>query len=286
MNAPLPTAATAGWRGRLALDYRLSEGRTVAHAAHDGPLRVLQPLHPEGPGICHHVVLHPPGGVVAGDELLIDARLDGGCHALITTPGATRFYRSEGATALQQARLGLAPGARLEWLPLETIAYSGCRADNRVQFELAGDAEMIGWDLLALGLPASGQPFADGWFRQTLQWPGRWLESARIAAADALLLRSAAGWGGHPVLATAWFASGGPWPVARRDALVEAAREAVAGHVLAPQAGVTSPQPGLVVLRALSPRVEPVMELLVQVRAAWRHAAWSLADTVPRIWRT
>lgn len=286
MNAPLREGATAGWRGRLALDYRVADGRTVAHAAHDGPLRVLQPLHPEGPGICHHVLLHPPGGVVAGDELLIEARLESGCHALLTTPGATRFYRSEGAIALQQAQLTLAPGARLEWLPLETIAYSGCRAHNRVRFELAGDAEMIGWDLLALGLPASGQPFATGWFHQTLQWPGRWLESARIAADDARLLRSAAGWGGHPVLATAWFATGAALPAARRDVLLDVARDTIAGHALAACAGATSPQPGLVVLRALSPRVEPVMELLVQVRAAWRQAAWALAGMVPRIWRT
>jgi len=286
VNAPLPESAVAGWRGRLSLDYRLAAGRTVAHTAHDGPLRVLQPLHPEGPGICHHVVLHPPGGVVAGDELLIDAKLAAGCHALITTPGATRFYRSEGATALQQAQLKLEAGARLEWLPLETIAYSGCRAQNRVQFELAGDAEMIGWDLLALGLPASNQPFAGGWFRQTLHWPGRWLESARIAADDATLLRSAAGWAGHPVLATAWFATGAALPNARRDALLETTRGVIGGHALASRAGVTSPQPGLLVLRALAPRVEPVMDLLVQVRAAWRHEAWGLDGAAPRIWRT
>jgi len=286
MNAPeIPPPAT-GWRGNLSLDYRLADGRTVAHTAHDGPLRVLQPLHPEGPGICHHVVLHPPGGVVAGDELHIDARLGPGSHALITTPGATRFYRSEGATALQQARLELQAGARLEWLPLETIAYSGCQAHNRVSFELAGDAEMIGWDMLALGLPASRQPFADGCFRQTLEWPGRWLESARIAAADAVLLRSAAGWAGHPVLATAWFATGAALAPARREALLEAARASIAGHALAPRAGVTAPQPGLLVLRALAPRVEPVMELLVRVRAAWREEAWGVTGAAPRIWRT
>jgi urease accessory protein len=286
VNALAHESSAAGWRGQLTLDYRLAQGRTIAHTAHDGPLRVLQPLHPEGPGICHHVVLHPPGGVVAGDELRIDAHLGPGSHALITTPGATRFYRSEGAVALQQAQLRLEAGARLEWLPLETIAYSGCQAHNRVRFELAGDAEMIGWDLLALGLPASQQPYTAGWFRQTLEWPGRWLESARIAAEDAVLLRSAAGWAGHPVLATAWFATGAALPVARRDALLDVARTTIAGHALAPRAGVTSPQPGLLVLRVLAPRVEPAMDLLVRVRAAWREQAWGLAGVAPRIWRT
>ena len=86
----------------------------MAHDRHEGPLRVLQPLYPEGPGICHHVLVHPPGGVVAGDELHISATLQPGAHALVTTPGATRFYRSEGLQALQQTRLQLAEGARLE----------------------------------------------------------------------------------------------------------------------------------------------------------------------------
>ena len=87
---------------------------TGAHDRHEGPLRVLQRLYPEGSGICHHVLVHPPGGVVGGDGLHLDVRLDAGARALITTPSATRFYRSEGALALQHSRLKLADGARLE----------------------------------------------------------------------------------------------------------------------------------------------------------------------------
>ncbi len=278
--------AQEGWRGELKLHYRLAAGRTVAHDIHSGPLRVLQPLHPEGPAICHHVVLHPPGGVVAGDQLHIEARLEPGTHALITTPGATRFYRSEGAAALQRATLQVAGGARLEWLPLETIAYSGCLAHNHVRAELAPGAQMMGWDLLALGLAAAGQPFRTGCFRQTLDLPGRWLERARIAAGDALLLRSPLGWDGQTVLATMWFAAGEPLPAAQRDALLDAARQAIAGHELAPRAGVTALQPSVLVLRVLAPRVEPAMLLLQAVRRAWRQIAWQLATDAVRIWRT
>ena len=88
------------WLGHLQLDYRRdAEGRTIALDRHEGPLRVLQRLYPEGPGICHHVLVHPPGGIVGGDRLVIDAKLTEGCHALITTPSATRFYRSAGEVA-------------------------------------------------------------------------------------------------------------------------------------------------------------------------------------------
>ncbi|HSC62147.1 MAG TPA: urease accessory protein UreD, partial [Caldimonas sp.] len=100
-----------GWRGSLAIDYRLRGGRTIAHDRHDGPLRVLRSLHPEG-GVCHSVLVHPPGGVVGGDELAIELALGEGAHALVTTPGATRFYRSAGATATQTLRVVAAPHSR------------------------------------------------------------------------------------------------------------------------------------------------------------------------------
>jgi urease accessory protein len=168
------------WRGRLELRYRRDAERCFAHDRHEGPLRVLQALYPEGPGVCHHVLVHPPGGIVGGDELDIDVQLDAGTHALITTPGATRFYRSAGAVGAQRARLRVGDGARLEWLPLEAIAYRGCQARNEVRFDLAAGASMIGWDLLALGLPAAGEAFDHGRFEQHIEWPGRWLERGHL----------------------------------------------------------------------------------------------------------
>ena len=277
---------TVSWKAQLTLNYRCDGDQTVAHDRHEGPLRVLRRLYPEGPAICHHVVLHPPGGVVGGDELHLHATLAEGSHALITTPGATRFYRSDGAAALQSVRLQLAAGARLEWLPMEALAYSGCDAHSRVHMTLAPGAEMIGWDVLALGLPAAEQPFVAGSFRQHLELPGCWLERGRLSAADTTLLDSATGLGGHRVLGMAWFAAGQGMPTAQRDMLLAAARDVLQGDSLAATAGATSPQAAVVLLRVLGHGVEPVMGLLARVRAAWRQAAWSLAAEPPRIWRT
>lgn len=274
-----------GWQARLSLHYTHREGRTGAHDLHEGPLRVLQRLYPEGPGICHHVLVHPPGGVVGGDELHVDAALDEGAHALVTTPGATRFYRSEGAVALQHTRLSLAAGARMEWLPMETLAYSGCVAENRLTAELAPGAEMMGWDLLGLGLPAAGQAWQQGQFTQRLELPGVWLERSRVTAGDPLL-KSPLGWAGQTVLATLWFAAGTPLPAARRDRLLDGARACIQGHALAPRAGVSAPQSRVLVLRVLAAQVEPAMQLLAAVRATWRREAWGLDAQPPRIWRT
>ena len=274
------------WRGHLALHYTRDGQRTIAHDRHEGPLRVLQRLYPEGSGICHHVLVHPPGGIVGGDELDIEATLDSGTHALITTPGATRFYRSSGAAAAQRATLRVADGARLEWLPLETIAYSGCLAENRVQLDLANGAEAIGWDLLALGLPTAGEPFKAGHFTQHLEIPSRWLERGRIAASDTRLLESPLGLAGLRVIAAAWFASGSPLSDAQREALLDAARECAGASPLTARCGVTSPHEGVIVMRTLAERVEPAMALLQQVRAAWRSLAWRLPANTPRVWQT
>ena len=273
------------WRGSLAIDYRLRDGRTIAHDRHDGPLRILRSLHPEG-GVCHSVLVHPPGGVVGGDELAIALTLGEGAHALVTTPGATRFYRSAEATATQTLRVVAAAASRLEWLPLETIAYSGCLATNALRFELAAGAEMIGWDVTALGLPESERPFDAGRFTQSIELPGRWLERGSIAASDERLLDSPLGWAGRRVLATMWFASGDSLDPARSDALLDAARAAAAAHPLAMTTGATSPQPGVIVVRALAERVEPAMELLQRIWRLWRPLAWGLAATAPRVWST
>ena len=274
------------WHGRLALHYTRDGDRTTALDRHHGPLRVLQRLYPEGPGICHHVLVHPPGGMVGGDQLEIDVTLDAGAHALITTPGAARYYRSTGAQASQQARLQLAGGARLEWLPLETLAYRGCRALNAVRLHLTPGDEAMGWDLLALGLPAAGEPFDSGRFTQHLEVPGVWLERALIAAEDHRLLDSPLGLGGHRVLATMWWIGGEALAPARRQALLDSARDVLASSPLRRTAGATAPQPRLVVVRLLAAGVEPALQCLTAVRAAWRRLAWGLAAEPPRIWRT
>ncbi len=272
------------WHASLALDYTLEAQRSVARFVHDGPLRVLQTLYPEGDAVCHNVLVHPPGGLVGGDTLDIRASVGSGAHALITTPGATRFYRSEGELALQRTQLRLEAGARMEWLPLEAILYNGCRAENRLSFELQPGAELLGWDVTALGLPHADQPFARGRFCQHIELPGVWLERGVIDASDTRLLQSLLGLAGQHCVASIFFASGSAIARARREGALECARELLQSHALAPLAGVTSPNPQVLMLRVLAPQVEPAMELLKSVWAAWRQYLWNRAAARPRLW--
>jgi len=272
------------WHARLKLDYRMEAGRCVGRFEHDGPLRILQSLYPEGDGICHNVVVHPPGGLVGGDTLEIAVRAGEGAHGLITTPGATRFYRSDGEPALQSTRLVLEAGARIEWLPLEAICYSGCLAENRLRMELAPDSELIGWDVTALGLPESGQPFERGRLLQHLELPGHWLERGRIDSGDVLLMDGPLGLAGRRCLATLFLVTGGDMSRRRRELALELARELIDAHALAASAGATAPGPRVIAVRVLAPLAEPAIGLLKSIRAAWRRSLWQLPATVPRSW--
>ena len=140
--------------------------------------------------------------------------------------------------------------------------------------------------MLALGLPASGEAFARGSVEQQIELPGRWLERGVIDAADTVLLDSPIGLAGHRVLGTLWFVAGSDIAPARREAIVDAAREAIAASPLAHQAGCSAPIDAAVVLRVLADRVEPAMQLMAAVWAHWRLVAWNLAPSTPRVWRT
>ncbi len=274
------------WHARLQLDYTHEQARTVARFQHDGPLRILQSLYPEGEAICHNVLVHPPGGLVGGDTLDIQLNAGPGSHALLTTPGATRFYRSTGEAALQQTRLQLADGARLEWLPLETIAYSGCIAENRLLLDLAPGAELIGWDVTALGLPQASQPFLQGSLRQHIEMPGCWLERGRIRADDRLLLDSPLALAGMRCMASIFFCTGQPLERTRQQQALDTARDVITQDALSGSAGATSPNSHVVVVRVVSPLVEPAMRLLRRVWAAWRVSMWNTSASLPRIWAT
>lgn len=151
-----------GWEAKLELGFALKNDRTVlTNRRHHGPLSVQRPFYPEG-GVCHVYVLHPPGGIVAGDHLSICVSAEQHSHALITTPAAGKFYRSLGEQAVQTVSIKVAEGAALEWLPQETIIYEGARLRSLVHVELAARARFIAWEILSLGRPACGENFDYG----------------------------------------------------------------------------------------------------------------------------
>lgn len=158
--------ADQSWQARLELGFRNSGNRTVlAHRRHSGPLVVQRPFYPEG-GICHVYLLHPPGGIVGGDQLELHALAEPDSHALLTTPAATKFYRAgpHPHAVLQQTLT--VNDAALEWLPQETIVFDGAKVRTQTRVNLAGRASFIGWEIMSLGRPVLAEKFATGEVRQ------------------------------------------------------------------------------------------------------------------------
>jgi urease accessory protein len=131
-------------------------------------LLVQRPFYPEGRGVCHVYLLHPPGGLVPGDSLRVNVEAGEGAHVLVTAPAATKIYRSDGRRSSLVQTLRVAAGAVLEWLPQETIVFEGAQASVVTRVALQGDASFLGWEILCLGRPACGEAFRTGQCRQ--QW--------------------------------------------------------------------------------------------------------------------
>lgn len=266
----------AAWKAELSLEFEGRNGRTVlARKRHDGPLQVQKPLYPEGDAVCHAIVVHPPAGIAGGDELEISATVGRDSHALLTTPGAGKWYRSERVWARQ--RLSFRVEGSLEWLPQETIVFDGAHADMGCTVDLAPDARYVGWEILCLGRTGSGERFERGECRvaTAIRRDGKllWIERGRIEG-DGELMNSKVGLGGRSVCATLLACA----PELGKN-LIEKLRSS------APQAALTL-LPGVFAARYLGDSSEDAKRCFARLWAALRPPLLGRKADEPRIWRT
>jgi urease accessory protein len=265
----------SGWEASLELGFEQRAERTVLkHRRQRGPLAVQRTFHPEG-DTCHLYLLHPPGGVAGGDRLSIDIGLSPQTSALVTTPGATKFYNSTGPTAQQLQRFSVDAGC-LEWLPQENIFFPDALVELATEVDLHGDARYIGWEINCLGRPVIGERFGAGraLFSTRLKRDGRPLLIDRLSV-DSSSLSGLATLRDQPVNATL-VATGAD------KAVLDKARGVAA------ESGST----GLTLLgdvlvcRYLGDSTEQARKLFV---AIWKQIRPSLIGKVavpPRIWAT
>jgi len=268
-----------GWRARLALGFRAARGRTVVSRRHSGPLCIQRPFYPDD-GACHVYVLHPPGGLAGGDRLILTCTVEPGAAALVTTPAATKFYRSLGPSSRQVQVFRVARGASLEWLPLDTILFGGSRAKISTRIRLAVGARFAGWEMTSIGRRLSGDDYRSGELDQRTEilvdGAPLLLDPLTFRASDSLLARS---WGlaGHDVFGALYAYPAGADELALARARLDAST--------AVRAGATCVE-GLLVVRALAPAAETLRETFESVWAAIRAAVIGRAPSAPRIWRT
>jgi len=272
---------TGGWQAHLGLSFARQGARTVlARREHSGPLTVQRPFHPEGPaGACHIYLLHPPGGVVGGDVLDIAVHAAPDSRVLITTPAANKLYRSAGPCAQLTQTLRVDGGAQLEWLPQPTIAFAGVHARVATRVDLAPGSRFIGWEILGLGRPDSGERYAGRLGMALELWQDGaplWLERARYDGTA--LLDAPFGLRSHCVSGTLLAA-----PVATADTL-DAVRTAVAPHTTV-LAGASTVD-GVLALRVLGLQIETVQRALAAAWTTLRPTVLGRPAVAPRVWAT
>ncbi|CAN5292506.1 urease accessory protein UreD [soil metagenome] len=286
------TPAASVWKASLALGFeRRGDASALVRNAHEGPLRVQRPFHPEGVGVSHVVVLHPPSGIAAGDALAVDIDVGAGAHALLTTPGSTKWYRravrrAAGLGATQTVTVRVADEAHVEWLPQSSIVHDDADASSTLSIDLAGSATVIGLDIVVLARRSSGERFDHGRWRQAtaLRRDGRllWHDSADIEGGSRWL-DSPVGLDGCHVVATLFACA--PRLEARLAAL---------GHddpldglrVAMPSAGTSLVTGELLLARWLGRDPQTVWREAIAGWRVLRPSVNSRSAVEPRIWST
>ncbi|PML78701.1 urease accessory protein UreD [Enterovibrio norvegicus] len=301
-SLPAASVPARGWEAELVLGYEVSRDKTVLrHSSHRGPLAIQRALYPEG-GVCHSHLLHPPGGVVGGDSLNVNVCVSAGAEVLLTTPGATRFYRSDGRVANLEQHFTVGEHARLEWVPLENIAFPGAILTTQTDFRLSTTSQFIGWDIWTLGQPATETPFGNGdlngltrvFIDDTLILCERLRVNPETQRFSASSLRD------HPVCSTLIMYDGH-----RQKRTSDETEQSLCEQSLCEQLvewwesereNVQQKDPsivfgftdcdGLLIVRGLGEKTEALFEVYTRIWQKVRHEWTGITPAIPRIWRT
>ena len=282
MSSAIPVQkSSSGWLAELQLDYAVRRGKTcLVRKKQRGPLTLQRPFYPEK-DICHSYLLHPPGGVVGGDTLDISVQAAAGSHCLITTPGATKFYRSKGdLVSTQSQKISVSKDAIVEWLPQQNIFFPEAQSRLKTQVDIATGGKFIGWEVHCFGRPANNETFHQGNISSsteiTIDGELRLVEQLRTE--DSSLIDSSSGLRGMAMQGSLIAA---PCNQLQRDQLERILHSNQYPHPI----GLTLVD-DVLVIRVLGNQIEPILEIFTQLWTELRTEWLQIPSCSPRIWAT
>jgi urease accessory protein len=278
-------AASEGWLAELHLRFaRLNNRTLLVDNRHCGPLRVQKALYPEGEAVCHAVIIHPPGGIAGGDYLRLEIDLEPGSVAVLTTPGAAKWYKAPRNPSRQEITIRLGKGSRLDWLPQENIFFNAARAESLFKLQIEPDATAAGWEIGMLGRQASSERWLEGslrWETSILGPDGAFLWVERMLLDATSRVRNAPqGLSGFDAFGTLW--------VVGSEGAANLAEELSASLPFESdlRAGATSMAGGVLLIRALAKNVERIRQLMIACWTRLRPTVHGLQPQAIRLWAT
>lgn len=258
--------------GRVRLGVNAIAGRSrVSDVAEAGSMRVRMP-RVSGPAV-EGVLVNTAGGVACGDHFTIEVKAEAGAQAVVATPAAEKIYRSDGETARIDVAITVETGARVDWLPQETLLYDAARLARRFTVDLAPDATFLAFEAIAFGRVARGEEMRTGHLEDHWQVTRSggliYADAVRLSGPLGELLRRPTVAAGNRAWATLLYVA--PDAEARLDegrALMESARS---------ECGASAWN-GLLAARWLAPDIETLRRDAVAFLTAFRGAP------LPRVW--
>lgn len=146
-----------GRDGFLRLGFERRGARTIlAQSRFSLPLQAMTPTILDD-GTAYLILLNPTGGVLGGDRLVTEIVQQAGTHVCLTTPSATRIYRTAEKPAIIETAIQLGEGATLEYLPDHVIPHAGSALRQSLTIEMSRGSRAVVLDTLASGRVAHGE---------------------------------------------------------------------------------------------------------------------------------
>jgi urease accessory protein len=284
------------WLASLELQLQHSSyGTQLTRTKRSGPLTIQKAFYPEGRDCAHLYLLHPPAGIVSGDELQVSIDVQESAHTLVTTPGANRFYRARTDLSIgdpkqsQVTDITLASGAKCEHFPLETLVYNGANGVNNVEVRIHENSVYCGWDMTCLGLPSSSEDFTHGRFTQlnTLYLDDILIYHDRVLIEPASNIQQhAAGLAGNTVFGTFLaYAPSNQVSDGQRAQLIEQLRAVIDKHSASSLISITDIRQ-LLVMRYLGQQAHQCKNVFIELWKLVRPLYIEKQGVQPRIWFT
>ena len=275
----MDNSAQNGWIAELELRFSKSKSKTfLSTRKHIGPLTIQRPFYPEG-GLCHLYLLHPPGGIVGGDQLSIEVNTDSNSSSLLTTPGATKVYRtSDHKHSTINQNFIVAEDSSFEWLPMETIVFPGANSQFSSKLLLSGNARVAAWEVYCLGRPAINESFDFGSLNFSLEL---WRDGIPILLDKLMIdkteLESVVGLRGFPVFGT--------FIISKTNKKVLETVRTMMIETDSCVTGVTQIE-DIIIVRSLAKKTYLVQDLFKKIWQTVRPLVFDREASIPRIWAT